>query len=348
MTEQPLSETELELLAEAGWTALEFEEFEEANEAAAKLRANGVESGYRIVAAAHAMVDEYDQALAWIDKGIEALPQDWMLRMQKGIYLSDEERFEDAIAAFDEAAALPQAEIHWLEFNKGVAQFRGGLLEDALKTFKAIKHPEASLKADSMRMTMFLTMGLPDQAVAVVEDELSEDLEIESADQAETMSTIMIQAAIAFADLKDEAESPEEVDKAIDHYVRAAISYHRENPQTLMFMRELNGEEAEKASFYFIEVEGLIQEPQLGPEPRPCSGAFLILADSEEEALEFVKAFEIPEVDKSSLTISESEVLGAQNMLESDEVLYKGLFEVHPLELLMDGDEGLFAEPNLN
>lgn len=84
----------------------------------------------------------FEPALAFIEKALEIVPDDYRVWYNKGVILSETGRLEEAVSAYNRAIELePAFEIAW--DNKGVTLARLGRFEEAIKNYEEIllKHP---------------------------------------------------------------------------------------------------------------------------------------------------------------------------------------------------------------
>lgn len=72
-----------------------------------------------------------NEAIAVLQKGLELAPTSWLNRNLLGNYLSDQGRYDEAFAAYEEAPRTPTADSILIEANYAMALHRAGRNEEA-------------------------------------------------------------------------------------------------------------------------------------------------------------------------------------------------------------------------
>ena len=124
----------------------------------------------------------------------------------------------------------------------------------------------------------------------------SENIELEEA------SRIIMEMARAHWEMGDQSQA--------EVYLKEAISWDNKNQDAQLLFREMNEEnDFSKAKYHKIMIEGKWDEPfEEGEEIEGFLVNYNVMADDENEALEFIKYFEPPEIH-DSLKINEVEIL---------------------------------------
>ncbi|MDX2250606.1 MAG: tetratricopeptide repeat protein [Bacteroidia bacterium] len=286
---------EIEKLNDQAWELIHEEKLKEAAEIGHKLKAEGIESGYRIVATTYVMEEKFDRAIAELKDGIKRIPDSWELHLQLGNFLSDNGDFDEAIRTLDQASRLPGAEKHWINLNKAVVYTRKADFDKALNLLQKIEHAEAVNQAFELQLRILDQLGHHD-LILQMEDELEYLQTPEDEESAETLSQICTHIARAYY--------MEEDNDAAKHYIRQAVEYQRTNTDAAELLREINGQFSENSRIYSFVINGLLNDPESGDEI-PFFTTYGVVADSEEEALELIHDYEIEAVDKNSLEISQ-------------------------------------------
>ncbi|MEZ4772276.1 MAG: hypothetical protein R3D00_03770 [Bacteroidia bacterium] len=290
-----ISQEEIENLSEQAWDLIHEERIEDAIKIGELLKAEGIESGYRIIAMAYALEEKTDEAINELNAGIAMIPDAWQLYLQLGNFLSDKGEFNSALRAFDHASKLPGAERHWLNMNKAVVFTRQMEFDKALTLLQKIEHPEAVNQAIELQLRILDQLGRHD-LILQMEDELEHLQTPEDEESAEILSQICTHIARAYY-IEDQKEP------AL-HYIHQAIEYHRTNEETAALFREVNGRFSENSKIYSVVISGILNDSESEDEI-PFITTYGVVADSEEDALDLIREFEIEAVIKDSLEVEE-------------------------------------------
>ncbi|MEZ4825752.1 MAG: hypothetical protein R3C61_05575 [Bacteroidia bacterium] len=291
------SQEEIENLIEHAWDLIQADNLEQAAEIGRELKAEGVESGYRIVAMTYAMEENYDEAIAEIEAGIKTLPDAWQLHLQLGNFLSDKGDFDAALRTFDQTSRMPGAERHWINMNKAVVYTRKMDFDQALTILQDIEHPEAVNQAIELQLRILDQLGRHDLIL-----EMEEELEYLQTPEDEAEAEILSQICTYIA----RAYFVENQNEPARHYVRQAIEYDRCNEDAAAVLREITGRFSEKSQIFSLIVSGVINDPDSEDEI-PFLTTYGVVATSESDALEMIREFEIDAVVKDSLLIEEAD-----------------------------------------
>lgn len=102
---QGADQAEAERLMDLAYDYLDAENPEEALRVADMLEELGYSGAFEIRALALMDLDRLDDAIAALERGVEIAPA-WMLFQLLGSYYSEAERYDDALKAYDQAAAI--------------------------------------------------------------------------------------------------------------------------------------------------------------------------------------------------------------------------------------------------
>lgn len=293
-----LSHEEVDASSQRAWSLISQQEYAEAQRIGEQLIDAQEEVGYRIMAMSHAAQEEAEQALAVIEQGVIQLPQSWQLQLLRGSLLSEAGDFPAALKAFDAASALPEAELHWIDINRAVVYGRTQEIDRALNLLQRIEEPEAINDAFDIQLGLLDSVGRYDLIIELAEEDLDLLQAPTSEEEAATISRILSYVASAYWYEEEDGDE-------IDHYVRQAIAFDRNNPDALYLLREQEPVFSDQSQIYGLLVRGRLyrQTEEDTPQPMEFVTSYEVIADSEEEALGLVRNFEIREVDPQSLQI---------------------------------------------
>jgi tetratricopeptide (TPR) repeat protein len=103
----------------------------EAMKVAKELHSIHYSGGFEIEAQALARDGLKDEAITVLREGLNAAPTSWLNGNLLGNYLSDQGRFEEAFAAYEEALRTPSADHILIQANYAMALQRAGRKDDA-------------------------------------------------------------------------------------------------------------------------------------------------------------------------------------------------------------------------
>lgn len=307
------------------------EELDEAKAIAQKLIDAGKEYGFQAMSMACWAEEDEEMALSWIDKGQKAHPDSWALPMQLGNIYSESGKPKEAIRAYIKAAAKEGADVPLIELNKAAAYANGQDFDQALNTLQKLKGSEKAIEAFSIKMSLLSELGRFDMMMEVADEELAELPVPKDGNQAAIMSEICtsIAKAIWFSD---------EDEEAIKHYLVQAKEYDRTNANICWLEREMEPEFSDNSIMYSLIVEGKTQKPveAIHPDTKEklkinrFQNTYMAIADSPEEALTYVFAYESDLVIEGSLKIVDSEQMDN----EDDEP--KGLYALGEMDWMLE------------
>ncbi|MEO0470380.1 MAG: tetratricopeptide repeat protein [Bacteroidota bacterium] len=320
MSEETLSYQDAVRLGEEAWEAIGEEEFERAKEIGQQLIAGDYESGYRVLGSVHEQMGETEEAEAVLKKGIETYPENWELFLHLGTLYSEANRLEEAIKVLEDAAKLENVESYWIDMNKAVVYYKMQDVDAALNTLQKVTHPDMFNEAFALQLSILDEVGRYDLLLEVVEEGLEETIPPENDQDAEVMSRICFYAAKACYKEEDE--------EATQFYLKQAIQYHRSNESTLELIRDIRAEYSDSATLYGIMVQALYEpETEEGKESFPFMTTYAVLAENEEEAMNYIRDFEIDDVKRESMQVMEVEIAEVEEGEES-ETEAKGIYMV--------------------
>lgn len=302
-------------LAEEGFDLIAEGQLDEAEAIGDQLVAIPHEAGFQLLAAVAFNRQEMEIALGWLDKGLSRYPKAFRLLLQKGEYLSGWGKFEEAEAVFIKARNADDPDPHYVDVALAHNLFLQEKVDEALNLLKTIKHPEAVFEATVEKYFILDSTAQHDRVLADVTADLEALPEPSIEEDDAIMAQILAYVAKA-AYLQDEPEA------TVRQYLRESLDYDRTCEMALWLLRELDPQFSDNSKLYFLDVTGkfadVVEEDEDSAE---FATGYTIVADSIEEALEYVRAFEGDVVDPASLRVVDQEVQ------KNEEGLQKGIYE---------------------
>ncbi len=310
---------------EQAWDLIDTGELEAARKIGEQLVKAKEEEGFRIMAALWEKEEAWEFAIKVLEEGLNIYPDSWELWLSLGNMHSNNEDYESGLKALDKAAASEGVEIHWVKLNKSVILMRMMQVEEALNTLQSLTDSPIRNQAFTLKLELLNQISRHDLILELAEEEL-ESLEVpadQEADEHMSQICLLIASACWYED------EPEE---RILHYLRQAINYHRQNPDCVWLIREMDPDFSDKANYYGVIVKGTFLTGEEDVSQVDFFTSYEVVADSEAEALTFIRAFEVDEVDKESLIIVETEIS------ESQEEDAKGIYAVGGFAFIDEGN----------
>jgi len=313
------SEQQLELLAQAEQHLLEGE-YEAALTTSQQLAEAGVADAYRIQAQVFAEQEQMDEAVEAIKQGMKLFPDAWDLALFLGNLYGEMGKPDRALRLYDRLNKESDAPKDWIKLHVAAAHAQKQNFDESLNLLQEIEEENVVNHAFELQLNILDGVGRHDMIIELAEEDLEVLRQPESEADAAQLSRIMSQIAQAYW-------YEEEDEERIIFYLKQAVAFDRTNPGSLYLLREQDVQFSDDAQGYFLYMKGEIELEQEGETSsrKAFTTAYQVIADSEEEALAFIAAFEIPLIDRESLAIVEVETF--EN--EADEP--KGIYEVLPL-----------------
>ena len=123
----------------------------EAMEVAKELHSLRYSGGFEIEAQALAHDGFKDEAIAVLREGLKAAPTSWLNGNLLGNYLSDQGRYEEAFAVYEEGLRTPTADHILIEANYAMALQRAGRDEDARAKITEVAAQDLSKTEPALR-----------------------------------------------------------------------------------------------------------------------------------------------------------------------------------------------------
>lgn len=309
--EDTLYEQALDLLSEG--------EADAALERARALADAGDPRGFELQAMALADLERSGEAVAILERGTKAHPDRWLLWQLLGNALSDENRHDDAVLAYDRSLSLPGADRDSVEYNRALSRARAGDPDGALAGLGRLAEGPFALRAGALQVAVLRDQGRIDEAVAAAE-EARKRVGPET-DEVGGEGELLAELAETLLHGKGDRAGAEKA-------ARESLA-DEAHPLAFEVLRELRGEKSPEARYHRVTVEGRL--PQ-GPTSEPVGfyRVYEVVAVDAEAAFRLASEVEVPE-SRASLRMEEAEagepapdeligVLSASEYLCFDEV----------------------------
>lgn len=309
-------------LIEQAWNLLDTGEIEAARKTGLKLVEAKEKAGYTIVAATWEAEENWETAIQILKDGVEILKDSWELWFSLGNMYSNNEEYENAMTAFDHALMCSEVESDWITLNKAVVNIRMLEFDAALNMLQSLADSLLKNQAFLLKIQLLDQLNRSDLILSLTEEEL-EDLEVpQDENSAKEMGEI---CAIIAGACWTEDEDPE----VINHYLSQAKAYDRRNLNSLYLIREMEPDFSDEGKMYELIVQGKMKVSDSEVKTIDFFTSYQVFSDSEEEALNYIKNFEIEDIDTESLQIIEIGLIE-----EDDDIDIKGIYAVSGFTLL--------------
>jgi tetratricopeptide (TPR) repeat protein len=318
---------EIEALAEQAWQHIHESDLEGARTIGTDLMAAEVETGYRILALVTATEDQPQEAIRILEKGVAAHPDIWQLHLQLGNFYSDQGEYEQALATFAKAAQCPEVEMHWVQVNQAIVYYRQQEFESALNLLQQVEHAEAISEALMLQFQMLDELGRHELIIEIIEED--EVLDFLPQPQNEAEAEIHARICLLAAQAYWYEDAPAEV---VDEFLGAAIYMDRTNPDVIWLWRERQPVFSEAARLFSIMISGRMA-PAAVPEGKAAPlfmTTYEVVADTLDEGLDFIRAYEANLMDPNALIVNEAQESPAETGMA------KGIYVVGALGFLME------------
>jgi tetratricopeptide (TPR) repeat protein len=281
-------------LAKQGYEALDKLRPKRALRIAKRLARIRYTASFEIAARAHWELGNNEEAIRELREGIKTAPQIYVFYSYLGHYLSDLGRYEEALDVLYRGKTLTSPPKGELEYQIAVVKSRMGDYEGAFEVADSIGVHEAVIPESAMRFgrAYWLTKaGRISEGLREVEVGLAlPGVDNDPVNKAGLIAT----RAIAFRAM---GKSRDEV--LAEAY--RALSVSNVQHDALELILELTGRRSASAKRAQVFVKGEWYEP-LGTALVDFMALYEVVADSESDALKFIKPFE-PEAVRASLSI---------------------------------------------
>ncbi|WP_342643372.1 tetratricopeptide repeat protein [Rhodoligotrophos ferricapiens] len=272
-----------------------------------KMRYSGA---FEIQAIACARLDKKNKAVKILEKGVKLAPEAWLLWQLLGNYESDLGHYDKAVNAFENGLKTKNSDMVSLYYNYANALTRYGKVDAAMNKLQlafADQHFGQSSK-ELIQLGFSLLMNLNNQqknydATKYAFEVFFRDYHLHHV-YSNGLSEIYSELSTAFWKTKKKEE-------AIGAALRA-IHFDRQNQDAQFLLREIRKTNYQNAKYMRIMLHGKWHEPFEGEKEIPkFFTTYDVVADGEEEALNFIKEFE-PEAVADSLQIEEVKLIESE------------------------------------
>ena len=260
-------------------------------------------SGFEILALAHAMRGEMDQAIDVLENGVRKAPDVWILWQLLGNDYSAVERFEEAFEAYERALQCEGVDADALGYNHGVALMRSGRIQQALARLEQVSDepPDGQLRVlvTGSRMNVLNQLGRHAEAETLGEREV--DREHDERTRTPLAAVLAEQAWAVHA-----RQGPR--GRVLD-LLKSALGIDRSIENAQRLLRELTGRLDPAGKGFRVLLHG--EWPELAEDGREVDFyvTYHVVADSEDAAFRAAADFE-PQELRASLRLEEVELMG--------------------------------------
>ncbi len=284
------------LIAEAEEALLEGK-YDRAQKAAEQVVALRYSYGFELLARVHAHRDNLPRAIAVLQEGVAKAPRAWQLWIRLGEYRSDHGDFDAALAAYDAALGIDGVDADEVNINAAIAHDRAGRHEDALMRLHEVRgtSDDAAISAARVRAEILLELERAPAAAAAAKAGVARITE-----DSAPADVAPLYAALAKAEWMLGNR-----DAAIDH-AWEAVAMDTTDETALWLIREIESKYSPAAKYFRVIIHGRDDAFDADGFWRKYD----VVADSEEEALRFIRRVE-PEHVRDSLRLDEAEIVDA-------------------------------------
>jgi predicted Zn-dependent protease len=282
---------------------LEEGEAEAALELGKQLTDGGDPRGFELQALALAELERPEEAVKLLEKATSAHGDRWILWQLLGNALSDLERHDDALLAYDRALTLPDAERDSVEYNRALSRARADDLDAALAGLGRLAAGPFALRAAALQVAILRDQDRIDEALAAAE-EARKRTGPETAEVGGLGELLAELAETLFHGKNDRAGA--------ERVAREALA-DEAHPLALEVLRELRGKSSPRAKLHRLAVEGRL--PQGPSAPVGFYRMYDVFADDRDAALALAAELEPAEVRDSLRVVEHEEAEEAPNEL---------------------------------
>ena len=146
--------------------------YDEARALADRLEEQHYSGAFEVGALARAGQGDVEDAVAYLQQGTAFAPKVWINWQLLGNYLSDLERYDEAVDAYAEARGCPGVDHDSVALNQAILAGRMGEPAKAHAFLAEVTHPDFTLPAEDVRIGLLMDAGRHEEAVQACEDVL--------------------------------------------------------------------------------------------------------------------------------------------------------------------------------
>jgi tetratricopeptide (TPR) repeat protein len=293
-----------QLMSEAQ-QALEQLDFRKASRIADQLLRMQHTSGFEYKARALWGMNRPNDAIAVLQQGVAVAPQVWVLWGYLGEYLSDTGRYDEALEAFRKGLSCDGSPKDSFLYNLAIVYQRMGEHENALQMLDQAEGVIRELPVpllETARAYSFIHLQRYSEAERALQ-RAQRTLDALTDPQARISIEAMMLAYTGLIHHKRDNDSV-----LAKQYAERAPRLDKENPDAIALMRATNPIAEKPTPLWHILVEGVWSEPLEGVRtPVGFFTNYWVVADTPDEALEYIRPFEPPSA-RASLKVSEAEI----------------------------------------
>lgn len=262
-------------------------------------------SGFEYKARALWGLNQPHDAIAVLQRGVAVAPQVWILWEYLGHYLSDMGRYGEALEAFRNGLACDGAPQDSFLCNLAIVYQRMGEHENALQMLDQAEGVIRELPVpllETARAYSFIHLQRYSEAERAFQ-RAQRTLDALTDPQARISIEAMMLAYTGLIHHKRDNDSV-----LAKQYAERALRLDKENPDAIALMRATNPIAEKPTPLWHILVEGVWSELLEGVRtPIGFFANYWVVADTPDEALEYIRPFEPPSA-RASLKVSEAEI----------------------------------------
>jgi tetratricopeptide (TPR) repeat protein len=286
----------IEQLIRKGFDLLEIDDFEAAIKVGKQIQAMRHTSAFEILALAHAGLGDTRRALEVLEEGVQRGPTVWLLWQLLGNYRSDLGFYDAAHEAYESALKCPRVNTSSVHLNAGIALSREKRFDEALSRFALVEDDELQPRVQAQRLHILNERRAYEETIRLGEQLLAE---MKTVVEAEVRSAIKASVGHAYWFGRTDRERALEL-------AQEALTDDCMSQDALWLIREVDGQVSPTAKHYRLLVEGISQERDEHQNELGFFVTYDVVADSVEEALDYVRRVESNDV-RRTLIVDESE-----------------------------------------
>lgn len=283
-------EDDIQRLVLEGYNALEVADLERALQVSRELYDHRHTASFEIEARARWEMGDTERAIEVLQEGTERAPEIFTLWDYLGSYLSDEERYDEALAAYYRAREAENAPVEAVDFNIAIIYQRQDRHERALALLDTVTPSEElpEMAIEGSKAYSLNELGKHSDALAKSAAMLS-SIQEEDDVEPESVARLMSEHAYALWVLG--------VHEAAYLEANEAVALDKTNRRASWLIREILDEHSSNSKAWRIIVRGrwagLMEDSD---EDYGFFATYIVVADAPEETLEYIRAFEPEEV----------------------------------------------------
>lgn len=294
------SKKRCEKLTRKGYACLKENDYDGALKIAKQLDDLRHTASFEIAALAHAGMNNIEEAVKILEKGVDFATDCWLNWQLLGNYRSDLGRYDEADTAYKHALECTNVWESSVYLNQAILAIHLDQYEDALKKLDCVCEPELHLEVVATRIDALIGMGRIDEASRLGLTTLAEQLDDET--EGELMGYIA--ASICRIRLKQKEDK-----ELIREFAIKSLQYHHNSPSLLAVIRDIGARYSPRAMYYRMFLHAKIHVTNsLDDTVKGFYVNYDVVADDSMEALEFILKFENDE-EIENLSIEEIEAL---------------------------------------